>query len=436
MDCITSIAELGTQGTFITTSWDLSMRLWSVEEQRCIRTFTDYTEELCDNAVMDSTTVMTLSGDTLKVVQVTNGAILAESDPFPHPLWCCASLSLTTAVVGDDDGNMYKIQWDGDVINVIERCVNAHNLPIKRMFKFAHKFATCSWDRTVKLWDATSLSRIRTFRGHADRVNCVAFDDAYLVSGSRDRTIRVYDVRTARHHATIRSHTNSVEFIQIVPGAQIIISSGTDNCVALHELPTGRCIAKYDIGVPITCGALLSTGLLAVAGYGDVCLFDVHRLRIGYGTSVADELKTVRREAAAWWSKYAALLERQIHFMERKHEAQITTAMGRIAILESKLEQVAETATERIAELENSLKRLSVAQDGDIDRCCVCLEPYRSGDNVFRLPCLHVHHAECLIPSMKLQREPKCPVCRTAVDEDDLDHLSMWKWTPPGSTAS
>ena len=45
--------------------------------------------------------------------------------------------------------------------------------------------ATASWDKTVKLWDATTGEQRATLSGHSQPVSCLAFspDGKILVSG-------------------------------------------------------------------------------------------------------------------------------------------------------------------------------------------------------------------------------------------------------------
>ena len=68
-------------------------------------------------------------------------------------------------------------------------------------------------DKTVKLWDATTGALLRTFEGHADRVNSVAFspDGSRVLSGSGDRTVKLWERPRARSSAPSRgTQTGSV----------------------------------------------------------------------------------------------------------------------------------------------------------------------------------------------------------------------------------
>mmetsp|Transcript_31442 Transcript_31442/g.97929 ORF Transcript_31442/g.97929 Transcript_31442/m.97929 type:complete len:129 (-) Transcript_31442:71-457(-) len=44
------------------------------------------------------------------------------------------------------------------------------------------------------------------------------------------------------------------------------------------------------------------------------------------------------------------------------------------------------------------------------NRCCVCLEQFRHGEELRMLPCMHRYHRECI--DRWLTRSPACPVCK------------------------
>lgn len=47
--------------------------------------------------------------------------------------------------------------------------------------------------------------------------------------------------------------------------------------------------------------------------------------------------------------------------------------------------------------------------------CPICLEKVKTGEDITSLPCVHTFHYTCI--STWLHKNPRCPVCRTAVSE-------------------
>jgi WD40 repeat protein len=66
--------------------------------------------------------------------------------------------------------------------------------------------ASCSEDRTIKLWHTITGECIRTLCGHTSRIWSVEFqhDGAVLVSGGDDSTIRIWDIHTGECIRTLR----------------------------------------------------------------------------------------------------------------------------------------------------------------------------------------------------------------------------------------
>jgi WD40 repeat protein len=56
--------------------------------------------------------------------------------------------------------------------------------------------ASCSQDKTVKLWSVESQKGVTTLQGHSSSVLSVAFspDGKYLASGSDDKTVKLWSI--------------------------------------------------------------------------------------------------------------------------------------------------------------------------------------------------------------------------------------------------
>ncbi|KAH7338686.1 WD40-repeat-containing domain protein [Rhizoctonia solani] len=100
-----------------------------------------------------------------------------------------------------------------------------------------------SWDKTIRIWDAQSLSPIGVpWRGHTGVITSVAFSPLgdMLVSGSWDQTIRLWDTNTGRQVGEpLEGHDGDVNSVAFSPGTNFIASGSDDRTVRLWDAKHG-----------------------------------------------------------------------------------------------------------------------------------------------------------------------------------------------------
>jgi WD40 repeat protein len=69
--------------------------------------------------------------------------------------------------------------------------------------------ATGSYDRTIKLWNASTGKCLKTFYSHSDGVNAVIFspDSSILISASSDITVKLWDIATSECLKTLHGQS-------------------------------------------------------------------------------------------------------------------------------------------------------------------------------------------------------------------------------------
>ena len=140
--------------------------------------------------------------------------------------------------------------------------------------------ASGSWDKTVRLWDATTGSPLRTLTGHTSRVYSVSFspDGNTLASGSWDTPcvcgMRPPAVRCARSQG-IRIGSTSVSFS---PDGNTLASGSWDKTVRLWDATTGsplRTLTGHTSGSPACRFHPMATRSQVEVGVGQ------HRASVG-----------------------------------------------------------------------------------------------------------------------------------------------------------
>jgi WD40 repeat protein len=94
------------------------------------------------------------------------------------------------------------------LVNIVQMLSEVESHGLDHLLIFAHnvkadtpdgrRLASCSWDSTVRLWDADTGAALHTLEGHSGSVSAVTFspDGRRLASCSRDKTVRLWDADT------------------------------------------------------------------------------------------------------------------------------------------------------------------------------------------------------------------------------------------------
>ena len=146
---------------------------------------------------------------------------------------------------GDHDG-IVKF-WSSTLS--LEHSMQAHTqeegMATVRSITFAPgdgKYATCSDDSLIKVWDFETQRCENILRGHGWDVKSVRWHPSkgLLVSGSKDNTVKLWDPKTGKILNTIHSHKHTVLRVDWSPNGNWFFSCGKDQMVKLFDIRTMR----------------------------------------------------------------------------------------------------------------------------------------------------------------------------------------------------
>ncbi|ESK89492.1 wd-40 repeat protein [Moniliophthora roreri MCA 2997] len=109
--------------------------------------------------------------------------------------------------------------------------------------------ATSSWDRTVRLWSATSGEHVRTFVGAGNQLWAGAFSpDGKLISaGCGDKHARVWRVETGELLYTFDGFTDWVRGLAFSPDNQKLAAGGGGGTLRVFDLGNGECVQHWQV---------------------------------------------------------------------------------------------------------------------------------------------------------------------------------------------
>jgi len=116
--------------------------------------------------------------------------------------------------------------------------------------------ASCSDDRTIKVWDTNEKSSRGTMRGHDREIYTVRWRPAgkgsanpnlasRLLSASFDGTARLWDIETEKCVKKFPRHKQPVYAIQFSPDGQYCVVGSFDKSVEVFHVDSGECIQSY-----------------------------------------------------------------------------------------------------------------------------------------------------------------------------------------------
>lgn len=125
--------------------------------------------------------------------------------------------------------------------------VQSHNTDVNGLCFSTSALATCSGDKTVRLWSTEDFTElpISPLCGHTYVVYKCQFSPfgTTLASCSMDGSIILWNVKTGEQTAVLRHPSNtSIRVCKFSPNSSMLVSGSDDNSICLWEISSGKLI--------------------------------------------------------------------------------------------------------------------------------------------------------------------------------------------------
>lgn len=95
--------------------------------------------------------------------------------------------------------------------------------------------ATCSTDKSIKLWNISDFSCIKTFEGHLNTVLDVSFMSLglQLISAGSDGLVKVWDIKSAECTLTLDEHADRIWALELNADESQFFSGSADSSIVI-----------------------------------------------------------------------------------------------------------------------------------------------------------------------------------------------------------
>jgi WD40 repeat protein len=227
-----------------------AVSLWDIHTGQCLQLLGGYTRRIWSVAFHPSNNILVTVGrdQCIKLWHLKTGKCLRILQGYTGRVW---------SVVFSPDGKFLAsavdqtVQlWDG-LNQKYNKALCDHNCEVSTVVFCQNQqpeneqiLASGSYDRTIKIWNASKGQCLRTLEGHTGFVFSLAAnpDGKTIASSGADHTIKIWNVNTGQCLKTLEAHTGWIFSLAWSSDGKILASGSADGSVKLWDTQTWECM--------------------------------------------------------------------------------------------------------------------------------------------------------------------------------------------------
>jgi len=131
-----------------------------------------------------------------------------------------------------------------DIVASLAHTICSHTSDVNGVcFSTGSNLATCSADKTVRVWDTEDYSELpcSPLCGHSYYIHCCTFSPfgTQLATCSTDGKLIIWDIKTGEKKCVIQHESKApIRVCRFSPNSSNIVTGSDDNCLCLWNIST------------------------------------------------------------------------------------------------------------------------------------------------------------------------------------------------------
>jgi WD40 repeat protein len=240
--CILPIAD----GSWLSASWDSSLKLWSPTQSGCLQTWNGYIEV---------TSMISHSSKPVIYFTASDAAIwswrLEDRKPSrfvyhqKRPL-CVLFVSQPEMLLSaGDDRVIYCWSTKGKLLNTLEGHVSS--VVSLALLPGQRTLLSASYDCTLKLWDLNTGQCLATFQGDKDHLTQLQLhpDGTKVFLGTQEKSIRLLDLKNGQELYKIPGVGSAVSSMSLSFDGRWLVVAFYDGSLRVFDVQQATYIARF-----------------------------------------------------------------------------------------------------------------------------------------------------------------------------------------------